>query len=214
MNTRGSSTIPVSFLLISSVLIGASVYNFTSTEINEENPDENNLIHYANQIINETVDEITTYLQTVSTMGKFNGSPPNQKINQIVILVKPMLSKNIDISELIIELFNGNHVKYLNYSGDTLFIESYGIFEHPLWNSLSENNFGLIVVYDEDTSIANYGIFNEKTDMVFLTIKLPEIMEMSKGDKLTITLIHAIGIKRSIDLKAPLPIKSIINFDE
>ena len=61
MNQVGSAGLTVTLLLVSSIIFGASIANITSDELTEE---EANLFNYAEQITEQTSEEITTYLQT------------------------------------------------------------------------------------------------------------------------------------------------------
>jgi len=211
MDNAGTTGITITMLLISSVVMGATIFNVTSNET-EGNISENDLAELAQQLTDDTVDEITTYLKTPYILGKYYGSANHQKIEKIVINVESWISKDINMSELTIELYNENSVRILSYSGYAEAVESNDVFEHPIWNSITDYNFGIIVSHDKDNSLVDYDIINDRTDMAFLSIKLPENMAMSKGDIMTVILSPSNGITRTLELEAPLPMKSVVNF--
>ena len=211
MDNAGSAGITITMLLISSVFMGATIFNVTSNET-EDNLSENDLAELAQQVADETVDKITSYLETPYTLGKFYGPAHHQKIEKIVIMVESWISKDINMSELTIELYNGNSVRILSYSGYAEPVGSNDVFEHPIWNSITDNTFGIIVSHDKDNSLVDYDIINDRTDKAFLAIKLPESMAMSKGDIMTVTLSPSNGVTRTLELEAPLPMKSVVNF--
>jgi len=213
MNEMGSTGTTATLLIISSIIFGAAIISATSSEITEETSDEGNLLNYAQQITDETSDEITTYLQTPYKLGKYYGPAHNQKIEKIIIMIKSMISKEINISDLTVKLFDGYNICLLSYSGNAELVEHYDVFEHPIWDKTTENDFSIIVTLDKDNSLVDHDKITEKTDMAYIIIKLPENMQMSKGDTMSITLIPTIGIQRTINIEAPLPMRPIVDFD-
>jgi len=211
MDNAGSTGITITMLLISSVFIGATFFNVISN-VAEDNISENDLAELAQQLTFDTVDEITTYLETPYSLGKYYGPANNQKIEKVVIMVESWISKDINMSELTLELYNENSVRILSYSGYAESVGSNNVFEHPIWNSITDDTFGIIVSHDKDNSLVVYDILNDRTDKAFLSIKLPENMAMSKGDIMTVILSPSNGITRTLELEAPLPIKSVVNF--
>ena len=115
----------------------------------------------------------------------------------------------IDISGLILKLCNGNTVKILNYSGSAEIIGSNSLFEHTIWNNFTDNNFGSVIIHDKDKSLEDYNTINDNTDMIYIIIKLSEKLSMNKGETMIITFYPSPGIKKTITLEAPLPIKQI-----
>ena len=98
MDNAGSTGIAITMLLISSVFIGATVFNVTSNET-DDNISENDLADLAQQVTDDTVDEITTYLETPYSLGKYYGPANNQKIEKIVIMLESWISKDINMSD-------------------------------------------------------------------------------------------------------------------
>ena len=212
MDDTGSVGITAVIILIASVLLGATAASVILSETDGSTP-EDDLAELADQVLDETIDEITTYIQIQDRYGKFYGENGQQKIEKIALEIKSLVSKNIDMSDLIIKLNNGEVIRTLYYSYSVESIGSNSVFEHPIWDNIDENSFGLIVIHDNDNSLVNYSAITENSDRAYLIIRLPDDMAMSKGETLSVKLVPAVGITRSIELKAPLPIKPVIVFE-
>lgn len=207
MDTQGATGIATAILLISFVLIGAtaaSVIMGDNGEYSEENYEE---------MLEEALDEISTYIQIKDVLGKYYYTPEESHIQRIAILIKPLFSTEIDTSELMIKLNNGQQVKILYYNNHADFISSNSLFEHPIWDNMTDTNFSFIAILDKDRSIIDYDTINDNTDMTYIILKLPPDFTMKKGDSLEITLFPSTGITKTIYLKAPLPIKQIVSLD-
>jgi len=207
MNNLGSTGITTIILLISFLLIGATVASVITggtegTTTSEEDVDK---------IINDVLNEITTYIQIKDQMGKYYLENGAQKIKKIAILVKPLVSQDIDISQLTIKLYNGYDVRILNYSGNAQFIGTNSLFEHPIWSDISENSFGFVATLDSDRSLVDYNVLNG--DMAFIIIELSDDFSMTQGESITMTLFPSSGITKTITLEAPLPIKPVVSFE-
>jgi archaellin len=126
-------------------------------------------------------------------------------------MIKPLIIQDIDISQLTVKINNGDNVKILEYSGNAEYIESNPLFEHPLWEKTSPNDFSFIITKDTDGSLIDNIIIN--SDMAYIIISLSEGFEMVKGDTLIVTLIPLSGQTRTITLEAPLPMSRVISFD-
>ena len=208
----GSAGSTAIIIIMASILIGAIVASVVSSGTTGSTTEED-LAEQAEQVLYETLDEITTYIQIKESYGKYYGGNGQQKIEKIAIEIKSLISKNIDISDLTIKLLDGETIKTLFYNNTVEPIESNSVFGHPIWNNMDENNFGLIVIHDNDNSLVNYSAITENSDRAYLIIRLPDDMAMSKGETLLVKLVPAVGITRSIELKAPLPIKPVIVFE-
>jgi len=207
MDTQGATGIATAILLISFILIGAtaaSVIMGDTGEDSEENYEE---------ILNEALDEISTYMQIKDVLGKYYTVEEDQHIQKIAILIKPLFSIDIDASTLMIKLNNGKQIKILYYNSHAEFIESHSLFEHPIWNNMTDTNFSFIVILDKDRSIIDYYTINDNTDMTYIILKLPPDFTMKKGDCLEITLFPSTGITKTINVEAPLPIKQIVSLN-
>ena len=204
MNNQGVTGIATAILLISFILIGATAASVIMGD-SGNNPEEN-----YEEILEEALDEISTYIQIKDALGKYNSTTEEQHIQKIAILIKPLFSIDIDASKLVIKLNNGKQIKMLYYNRQAEFISSNSLFEHPIWTTMTDTDFGFIVILDKDQSIIDYGTINDNTDMTYIIIKLPNDFTMKKGDTLELTLFPSTGITKTINLKAPLPIKQIV----
>jgi len=195
-------------LLISILLIGIT----TATVLSDSNSgftEEANL----NQITNEVVDEISTYIQIRDQKGKYYDIDGVKKIQKIAILISPLVTQDISVSKLTIQLDNGDSVHMLTYSSYSQSLDQNSIFEHKIWDSLTGKNFGLISLHDADNSLVNFDVINDYSDNAYLVFRLPLDMMLAKHDKITVTLFPSTGLKKVIELEAPLPIKSVITFE-
>lgn len=204
MNNRGNLGLISGILLIGFVLIGAvsaSVLLNNTTSITNTD---------LNQLTNEVIDEISTYIQIKTVVGKFQSIHGDQQIQKIAILIKPLVSFNIDITHMIIKISTSNQLYILYFNGNTSPIGPYSLFDHPLWDTLIENNYTIIPLIDDDSSIMKYHAINKNTDNAFLLLNLPDDCAMKKGDILEITLIPSPGTERTVILEAPLPTSHVV----
>lgn len=205
MNNLGSNAITALIVLIIFVLISATVASIITQKPGEISNQD------MEKQLEEVLEEITTYIQIKDTIGRYYKTNGEQKIKRIALLIKPLISLDIDASELTIKICNGKSVKILSYSGNAEVIGSNTLFEHPIWNEISDNNFGFIVTHDSDSSLVEYDVING--DMAYTIIKLSEDFYMKKGETLEVTLFPLSGITTMTTLKAPLPIKNVVTFE-
>jgi archaellin len=208
MNKQGNLGLITGILLIGFILIGAvsaSVIMNTT-----KNVSDNDL----NKITNEVVDEITTILQIKIAVGKYQMINGEQRIQQIAILIKPLISLDIKLSHMTIQLSNGEQLYVLSYNGNAASISSYSVFNHPLWDTITLGTYSLLPTIDDDQSIITDQLINKNTDMAFILIKLPDDTAMKKGDYLDITILPSPGMGRTIRLEAPLPTTHIVTLYE
>jgi archaellin len=208
MTDKGSLGLTSGILLIFLVLIGAVSASVIINETTSESSTD------LNQIANEAVDEISTYLQIKDIIGKYQVLQGEQKIQQIAIMIKPLTSVNIDITHLIIKISNRADLHILYFNGNESRIGSYSLFDHPLWKTLEENAYTLIPLIDDDDSMATSHFINKNTDTAFLLIQLPNDCTMKYGDTLQVALLPSPGIERTMLLEAPLPTASIVTLYE
>jgi archaellin len=201
---RGLST---AILMISLLLIGITVASVISSQtiVSSEN------CKY-DQNIDETLNEILTYIIIKDQNGKFHEINGEQRIDKIALFLTPLISTEIDMSKLVIQLKNRETVMFLIYDGHTENLETNSIFDHPIWHKINGNNFGIISIIDFDESLVNYSIFNDCSDNAYVVFKLPDDITLAKYEKLTVTLFPSVGITVSTILKAPLPITPVITF--
>jgi len=212
MNKTGSMALTSAIALITAILLGVVAVSVLSDSTTSTNS-EQDLVELYDQIVDESVDEISTYIKIPDRLGKYYGEPQKQKIEKIALMIKPLVSIDIDISELTIEICNGEKVRILSFNGETDKIGSQSLFEHYLWDKIKEDCYSFIVTHDKDNSIIDYKTINKNSDMGFIIIKLPSDFQMKKGDVLLVSLFPGTGITRNIALVAPLPIKSVVNLD-
>lgn len=208
MNTYGALGTTTALLILVFVFIGAvatsEIINTTSEELSEDD---------INQMLEDTITEISTYISIDNIVGKYATINEEQRIKQIAFMIQPMFDTEIELASLPIQLSNGFTVQFLNHGNVSGAIGSYSLFQHPLWNSLQNTTFGLISILDQDNSILNHGIINDHSDMAYIIIDLPDDLTMKKGETLTISLFPASGITRSFTIKAPLPMKPVVTFE-
>ncbi len=203
--TSGSAVLPI--ILITATSISAIAISTAFLTKNDSISQEN-----IDKVLDETLAEITNYLQISDAIGKYQEINGVQKINKIVLMIKPMVTCDIDLYALTIKLESRYDVKILNYSGLSDKIYSYSLFRHPIWRNISDGTFGCIITHDIDDSISKYGIINSHTDMVYLIIPLPDDLQMKYKDTLRVTIFPSAGTVKTITLEAPLPMKHIIDF--
>jgi len=207
MNKEGATGIATAILLISFILIAAtvaSVLTDNSSDISEQDLEK---------MVDDIVDEISTYIQIKDVMGKFYSTGEESRIQKIAVLIKPLFSVDMDVSELMIKLCNGEQIKMLYYNGQAEFIGTNSLFEHPIWNTMDCDNFSFVVVLDKDKSLVDYNTIDDSTDMTYIIIKLSENFAMKKGNTMTITFLLGKGTTRTIEVKAPLPMKQIVSLE-
>jgi len=195
-------------LLVSLLLIGittASVLSDGSSGLTEEAD--------LNQITNEVIDEISTYIQIRDIKGKFCEIDGVKKIQKIAILISPLVTQDISLSQLTIQLDDGESLHMLNYSLYAESLDENSIFEHSIWKNIRGENFGFISIYDFDNSLINHDLINDYSDNAYIVFELPLDMALAKHEKIIITLFPSSGITRVIELEAPLPIKSVVTFE-
>lgn len=195
-------------LLISLMLIGITVASIITGENTEATTEDN-----FDQMTKEVIDEISTYIQIKDQKGKYCNANGEQKIEKIALLISPLITQEIDLSQLTIQLNDGESVIFLVYTGNVKNLESNSIFDHPIWDDINGSNFGFIPIIDLDGSLVNYNIINDCSDNVYVVFKLPRDMIITKNEKLIVTLFPSTGITRTTVLEAPLPIKQIVTFE-
>jgi archaellin len=206
MNNQGGMGIFTAIILVSFLLIAATV---TSVMTGENS--ENFTIIDIEKMVNDAAIETSTYIQIKDTMGKFESIDNKQRIQKIAILIKPLFSIDVDVSDLIIKLSNEKVIKLLQNGKQPQFINSNTLFEHTIWTNMNSNIFNFIVVLDKDKSLLNYNIINDNTDTAYIILKLSDDFAMKKGDSMTITLFPSRGVTRTISLEAPMPMNTIVS---
>lgn len=204
MNNNAITGISAVILLGSTILIAGVAGSVIMSSPEEE-------LGKYNQILDNAYNEIVNYIQIKDIVGKYDSLDGEKQIRKIAILIKPLFSNNIDISEFVIKLNNGEQIKILFNSRQTESIRLNTLFEHPLWNNMSEDDFSIIVIHDRDGSLVDYNFINDNTDMAYIIIKLAEDFTMKNGDTMTINIIPTNGVTKKIAIEAPLPMQSVVN---
>lgn len=202
------SGVTIVILIISLMLIGvtlASVITGQTTGTTTEQDYE--------QMLDETIDEISTYITIKDQKGQFNTINGEQRINKIALWISPLVSQEIDVSQLTIQLNNGRDVLFLTYTGNAEDLVTSSLFNHPIWNNFNGSNFGFISVVDLDESLVDYNLINDCSDNAYVVFQLPNEMALFKYEKITVTLFPSTGITRTIVLEAPMPMSSVITFE-
>jgi archaellin len=207
MNNWGSSGIYAILILVGIILVSvvaAEVINDNGgTTINRD----------LSKMTDEAIDKYSTYIDIDFKVGKFYQVEGVQKIKRIALQISPLFSTNIDLTELTLQILNKDSLEIMNFKGDIKYYSGGSVFDNPIWNNITVNNFGLLVINDRDNSIIDFNIINDNSDRAFLVFKLSNNMAIPKYDSLYVTLIPGTGISRSITLEAPMPMKPVVIFD-
>ncbi len=208
MNNQAQLGTIAGILLLVFILIGAVSASviITDTPITSEEDLTN--------ITNEIMDELCSYLQIKQIVGKYQTIQGQQRINKIAILVKPLVSQTIDLTHMTLELCDGNNYRILFFNGTVGSIRSQSLFEHPAWDNLTNETYGLLSTIDDDNSIISGHLMNEYTDMAFIVFILPNNTAMTQDTQLVLTIRPSPGIGRTVTLEAPLPIKNVVTLFE
>jgi archaellin len=204
MNNQAKLGMIAGILLLGFILIGAvSASLLVTTSTNSSTVD-------LNTITNEVVDELCSYLQIKQVVGKYENLQGKQQIQKIAILIKPLVSQQMNLSRMTLELSNGNQLTIAPYNGRAESLHSQSVFGHPLWDLTPAGTYSLLSTIDDDNSLAKWGLINKNTDMAFILLKLPEDLTMNINDQLTIILQPSPGQSRTLILESPPPIQSVV----
>ena len=131
----------------------------------------------------ESTEQVASGIQILQILGMHNGS----NINKMAIFISPNAgSAPIDLSQAVVTLSDGNVKRVLKYNESIFANISDGgsVFDNPVWNNLSSNDFGIIVIQDADHSCkASTPVIN-KGDIVAIIVNTTGL---SMGPRSTIT---------------------------
>jgi len=204
MKSWGSTGIIVLIVLIVTMLVAITAASVLSEEATSTTTEED-----YEQMLEDAVNEISRYLLVKEQLGKYSNFNGERQIEKIVLWITPLVEQDIDMSQLTIELNNGESLMMLTYS-DSNSMESNSIFEQSIWDSLDGTNFALIPIIDLDDSLVNSDAFNDASDNAYLVFELPTGMTMSKYDEMVVKLVPSLGIARTLYLKVPFSTKNVV----
>lgn len=162
------------------------------------------------QITNDVLDDLCTVLQIKDVIGSYQIAQGEHTLRHIAIMVRPLISQNIDITQLIVQLSDDEELYHLTYSGKAAALSSYSLFSHPLWENMTTTTYSLAVTIDDDHSMSTNHLINKNTDTAFLLVHLPDDLTMHYGGSLQLTLLPTPGLERTVTLQAPLPTTRIV----
>ncbi len=204
MNNHGTLGISAILLLISILIFGATA---TSVLLKQtDNFKQKDL----EQMIETISTKYTTYVHIEEILGQYSQTSTNRRIQKIAILIEPLFTTTIDLSQIAIKINTGTTVQILYHTGTTQPIQNSCLFSHPLWNTLSDHSFSSIVIHDADNSLTDYNILNDHTDLAYILIKIPDELYLTNGDHLSITFLLPTGIIRTITFDIPFSTQQII----
>ncbi len=195
-----SATILLGCIILLAGVAGSVVMNNSEEEVGQYE-----------QILDNAYNEIANYIQVKDVVGKYSYINGEKQIEKIAILIKLLFTNNIDTTEFIIKLNNGEQIKILSNSEQTEFINSYSLFNHPLWDNMRGAGFSIIAIHDKDRSVIDYNTLNHNTDMAYIIIKFTEEFTMRKGDTMAVSIIPSIGVIKTIAIEAPFPMQNIVD---
>lgn len=207
LSTTGAAGITLIILLIASVSIAIIATSLIADSNSSEDPQVD-----VDEVLNDVLTEITTYLQIPDAIGKYYEVNGTQKIEKIAIMIKPLITCTLDISDITIKLENNENIRILSYSNLSDKLYSYSLFQHPIWRNITDNNFGCLIIHDTDDSIFKENTIDDHTDMIYLIIPLPKDFLMSYKDTIKVNIFPSSGTVKTISLEAPLPMKQVVDF--
>lgn len=205
MSNWGSTGITVLIVLVATMLVAITAASVISEEATTTETEED-----YQQMLEDAANEVSRYILVKEQMGKFSDINSERQIQKIILWITPLVDQDIDISQLTIELNNGESVMVLTYY-DSNHIESNSIFEQSIWDNLDGTNFGLISIIDLDESLVNSDALNDASDNAYIAFKLPTGMTLSKYDEMVVKLVPSSGIARTLFLKVPFSTKNIVS---
>jgi archaellin len=207
MNNWGSSAIYAIMILSSVIVVGAVAANIidgtSGTSVDQD----------LAQMTADTIDKYSTYIDIDFKVGKFYKIDGSQKITRIALQMTSLFSTEIDLNQMGVQLLSKDTLQILNYTGIVKKYSSGSLFDDLIWNNITENSYGFLVINDMDDSMIDFDLINENSDRAYLIFKLSDKMALKKYDNLYVSILPGNGITRLIRLKAPMPIKPLVVFE-
>ena len=201
MNRWGSVGISTFTFLGILLLLGAGVSSILlgqSTETSEEFED----------VADEVLNEISTYFMIKNVVGRFDCTNSNAELQRIVILTKPLIPTTVNLSDMYVQISDGNALISLSYNGS--YSKAHGdIFGNEIWNEIDENEFGIMILTDSDNSI-DAGYLNK--DLVYLAIIVPSSFTIHPNDHIVVSLIPESGYTENVHISMPFILNSKVMY--
>ena len=205
MNNKGNLGVTTGIFVILVIVIGAIAASaIIQTTQSTSLPD-------LTKLTNEAIDEITTTFQIKSVIGKYETIQGRACIQKIAILIKPLVSLNIDIDKIHLMIVSEDDLRLLSFNGSVAPMNTPSLFDHPLWDTLDEGRYGLITTVDDDGSMTTSQVIDKNTDMAFLIVKLPVAAPLFYGQILQLTLAPTPGNECTVTLEPPLPTTHVVS---
>jgi archaellin len=160
-------------------------------------------------MVEDVVNEITSYIQVKSILGKYYSHEGTYTIQKIIMLVTPLFHINYELSNLIVQFQTKNSIIDLYYDENPI-TPNGDLFSEKNWINNNNSQYSCFITLDKDESVKQFHVLNDPTDMLYLTINLPKEMYIHKGESAKISLIMGTGIIRTISIQAPIPTSSIV----
>jgi archaellin len=205
INTEGNLGLISGILLIVFVLIGATA----ASVIMNGNGDVSEKDY--TKMVNEVVDDLSNYIKINDVVGKYDEVNGKYQIQKLAIMIRPLVSAQIDTSIMTIKISDGENLYILFPTEQVGLVGTYSLFDNPIWDNTPQGSFSFISVIDDDSSLINHQVINKNTDTQFIIINLPEDIIMYYGDTMDLTLIPTPGTQRALSLEAPLPTTHVVS---
>jgi len=205
MNTEGNLGFIPAILLIVFMLIGATAASVIMNKTTNSSEKD------YTQMVNEVVDDLSNYITINNVVGKYDEVNGKYQIQKLAIMIRPLISTQIDTSKIIIKISNGEHLYILSPTGQVTLIGTSSVFSNPVWGNTPQGTFSFISIVDDDSSLINHKVINKNTDTQFIIINLPQDLIMHYGDTMDVALIPSPGTQRTLALEAPLPTTHVVS---
>jgi len=202
LKKHGLTFIVVILFIVSLFLITVTASTIINTNTSVSSED-------INQYVEDTINEITRYIQIKQIYGAFTTHKP-YSLSKIAIMISPLYSNDIDISNLMIQIQTHDSLSIYTYSDQVIALENNDVFTHPIWNQLTNRSFGIISMIDKDKSLIHHHVLSDASDLGVLTIPIEDGI-IQKGDDVTICILSGDSIQKTISFKTPLPINKIVD---
>ena len=150
----------------------------------------------------ETIRDISTGIKVTHVSGYYNGTA----LSQIAIFVTPIVaSQDIDMSYSYVTMSDSTQEKILNYNSSVFSSTiSDGLFGTLTSGDLNEDEFGIIVVRDIDSSITDTSPIINNGDLIVLLVNSSTTFSgIGTRTEVTGSIILEYGIRGVINFMTP-----------